>query len=429
MNPQELQLARPRPDTSARSEPSQSGSRAAELAVVIFFLMCLASVLVIQTTVELRADGQIRALEVFRQKPTSANLRAYEHSLEHASIVARALRPWFQFAQFVWLKDGGEKALVGREGWMFYKPGFDDMVARKETPNTPTNDPVAAMVAFRDELEARDIHLLVVPVPNKESVYPDLVSHRMVDRRGVLSPATRDVLERLKAAKVEWVNLFEAFGETRARAQSGNAPGLYLAQDSHWSPAGMALAAKKVAQRLVDLGWAGPGPSGYGERPAPVERLGDVLRMMQSPLLERRATAERVNCIQIVRSGTGQPYQDDTNSNVLVLGDSFLRIYEQDEPRSAGFIAHLARELKQPLSSLVNDGGASTLVRQELYRRPGLLRKKRVVIWEFVERDIRLGTEGWQAVPLPPPKKDGGDAVSARRPSETRDGANLDGRR
>jgi hypothetical protein len=41
-------------------------------------------------------------------------------------------------------------------------------------------------------------------------------------------------------------------------------------------------------------------------------------------------------------------------------------------------------------------------VRQELYRRPALMKNKRVVVWEFVERDIRLGTEGWQPVPLPP---------------------------
>jgi peptidoglycan/xylan/chitin deacetylase (PgdA/CDA1 family) len=29
------------------------------------------------------------------------------------------------------------------------------------------------------------------------------------------------------------------------------------------------------------------------------------------------------------------------------------------------------------------------------------LKNKRVVVWEFVERDIHLGTEGWQHVPLP----------------------------
>ena len=88
---------------------------------------------------------------------------------------------------------------------------------------------------------------------------------------------------------------------------------------------------------------------------------------------------------------------------VLVLGDSFLRIYERDEPGAAGFIAHLAKELGQPLSSIVNDGGASTLVRQELARRPQRPGPARaLVIWEFVERDIGYGTEGWQILPLTP---------------------------
>jgi hypothetical protein len=54
-----------------------------------------------------------------------------------------------------------------------------------------------------------------------------------------------------------------------------------------------------------------------------------------------------------------------------------------------------------PLASIVNDGGASTLVRHELSRHWQLLEGKKLVIWEFVERDIRFGTEGWKYVPLP----------------------------
>ena len=132
-----------------------------------------------------------------------------------------------------------------------------------------------------------------------------------------------------------------------------------------------------------------------------LERVGDVLRMMQSARIERASLPERVPCVQMIRGDSGQPYRDNAESGILILGDSFLRIYEQDEPGSAGLIAHLAKELRQPLTSLVNDGGASTLVRQELYRRPALLMNKQVLVWEFVERDIRLGTEGWQQVPLP----------------------------
>ena len=41
---------------------------------------------------------------------------------------------------------------------------------------------------------------------------------------------------------------------------------------------------------------------------------------------------------------TGAIYHDDPVASVLVLGDSFLRIYQTDEPKAAGFIAHLARQ-------------------------------------------------------------------------------------
>jgi hypothetical protein len=54
-------------------------------------------------------------------------------------------------------------------------------------------------------------------------------------------------------------------------------------------------------------------------------------------------------------------------------------------------------------------------VRQELYRRPALLQHKRVVVWEFVERDLRLGTEGWQQVPLPDePRRSPRQEIQAR---------------
>jgi hypothetical protein len=38
----------------------------------------------------------------------------------------------------------------------------------------------------------------------------------------------------------------------------------------------------------------------------------------------------------------------------------------------------------------VNDGGASTLMRQELARNLEILKGKRHVIWAFAERDLEL---------------------------------------
>ena len=296
------------------------------------------------------------------------------------------------------------KAVIGPAGWYFYKPGLDYLLARPGTAKAggATNDPVPAIVDFRDQLAARGIRLVLMPVPNKESVYPDRLTRRTRARPGVLAPSTQDLLDRLRAANVEVVDLFEVFAEARQQDNSDDHASLYLSQDSHWSPLGVELAAKTLARRLIDRGWVEPGQIEYGERTAPTQRLGDVLRMLQLPRIARVVKPETVPCVQVMRRDNGQLYKDAADAEILLLGDSFLRIYQQDEPGAAGLIAHLAKELKQPLMAVVNEGGASTLVRQELHRRPAFLKNKKVVIWEFVERDIGLGTEGWQLVPLPP---------------------------
>src|SRR4051812_8960668 len=123
--------------------------------------------------------------------------------------------------------------------------------------------------------------------------------------------------------------------------------------------------------------------------------------MLQTPRIERSVPPENVAAVQVIRDDTAKPYVDEAGAELLVLGDSFMRIYQQDTPNSAGFIAHLAKELKQPMMSVVNDGGGSTLVREELCARPIFLNNKKVVVWEFVERDIGMGIKGWRRIPLP----------------------------
>lgn len=371
--------------------------------LILLFLAIVGSVPLVQMLIEARQEDGVRAFDLFRQAPTAANLRAYERSLEAVNWAARMSRPWIQFGQFEWLKDGGDKAVIGRGGWYFYRPGINYMLAPHEraTLAGPRNDPVVAIVDYRDQLAARGIQLMVMPVPDKESIYPDRLTARAKLLRGVLAPRTQDLMDRLRAAHVEVIDLFKEYADARQQRGSDSQASLYLAQDTHWSPAGLALAAKAVAGRLVGLGWMEPGQVGYRERPARIQRLGDIVRMLQVPLVERRLKPETVPCAQVVRRDNGQFYQEAPDAELLVLGDSFMRIYQRDEPGAAGFIAHLGKELKQPLMSLVNDGGGSTLVRQELHGRPTFLKHKKVVLWEFVERDIGLGLEGWPLVPLP----------------------------
>ena len=420
------------------------------VCLIVVFLVLIGVVAPSQIVLELRQGETPGIADLVRQAPTHANLKRLESDLDTKCRLAQAVRPWVQYARFVLLQDAGDKALLGRGGWFFYRPAVQYLVepcpglvrsvpatalnqgylgpkyfsasgpsalpashttlhTSQETPcGVTTNDIFTAIISFRDDLAKRGIQLLVMPAPNKSSIYPERLTARAGRTLDPVNPTTRTVLAALTQAGVEIVDLFEAYAPVRSvpvraypETPRGVTTNYYLAQDSHWSPQGMQLAADVVARRLLDLGWIEKGTAQYDAKPITIKRYGDVLRMIHVPQVERLYEPEQVDCRQVVGAETGKPYMDDPNSPVLVLGDSFLRIYERDEPGSSGFVAHLARNLGFGLTSIINDGGASTLVRQQLARKPALLRGKKVVVWEFVERDIRFGTEGWQVIPLP----------------------------
>ena len=102
---------------------------------------------------------------------------------------------------------------------------------------------------------------------------------------------------------------------------------------------------------------------------------------------------------EVGRDTTYSVFKDDfRKSEILILGDSFSRIYQTDSPVNAGWIAHFAKNMNRPVASIVSDGGASTLVREKLARKASVLKGKKLLIWEFVERDLRFGAEGWKNV-------------------------------
>jgi len=369
--------------------------RSGQWMFIGFFATLIYSVPLLQSGAEVVRGQHPQFLDVLSRAPTRTNLRAYEKELEDGSIFATTVRPWLQYAQFILFRDAGDKVLLGREGWLFYKPDVSYLVEPPVPVVAKNPDAYHTIVDFRDQLRARGIRLMVIPAPGKPSLYGHMLTSRL--RAGEVVSPTRELITRLRSAGVEAADLFELF----ENAQQPN-KAYYLARDTHWSADAAQLAAETVAARLKHLQWAGVGETQYAVRRVHVSRRSDIAHMIREPRIEQWFPNEEVACDQVFDVLTGTPYRDDAASPVLVMGDSFLRIYQTDEPGSAGFIAHLARVLRQPVAALVNDGGASTLVRQELVRRPQLLRGKKLVIWEFVERDIRFGTEGWQIVALPP---------------------------
>ena len=367
--------------------------RSRQFALLAFFLLPALAVSVYDQAGRIAAGQPPVWTELFTAVPTEKQLRRTEKRIEENSWMFRTARPWTQWGLFVTLRQAGHDIVVGKEGWLFYRPGLRYLVEPLPGKKSSVpSDPIPAIVSFRDQLAAHDIRLLVVPVPVKASLYPEKLATRAAGHTAEISRHAISIAERLRQSGVDVLDL-------RAVLADQTRP-LYLKPDTHWNPEGATRAARAVSDWLVQHRWIAPGSAGFRLQPKPIAHVGDLIAMTKSAPLASSVPTEALTCQQVIQPD-GKPYADDPSSEILVLGDSFLRIFHRDAPGSAGFIAHLAFNLQRSLHAIVSDGGASTLVRQELTRRPGSLAAKRVVIWEFVERDYRSGSEGWRDLRLP----------------------------
>ena len=377
-------------------------SRACCKTIVFIFLGIIFAVPIFQGVWETAVEKESpRFLGVFKKMPSEANLRGYEKELEESSKAADWLRPIFRRLRWLVMRDLGDKAVAAADGWAYYGPNLryvGEGYFRDGKPEIPGDDPAGTIVDFAAQLRRRGIALLVVPVPSKPSIAPERL------RRGLapsleLSVNTRRFMDDLRGRGIDVFDLFTPF--VHEQRERPDRPRLYLAADTHWTGEGARLAATLLAERVravVGLEQLLPRIN-YRREAVTVARRPDIPRMSRLPGEASAFPPEKTVAYRVLDEA-GEPYADSDESRILLLGDSFSRIYQTDEPEAAGLIANLAFELKTPLASIVNDGGASTLVRQELARNLEILKDKRVVIWAFAERDLRFGMKGWEKIVL-----------------------------
>ena len=137
---------------------------------------------------------------------------------------------------------------------------------------------VRAIVHFRDQLKERGIEVLVVPVPGKPSVHPEMLWWTAGRKGSGFSSPTLALMQKLYAKGVSGVDLLDRFHRAREEKRGDE---LYLAQDTHWTPEGASLAGEAVAEKLRSLGWAPEPTVDFQSRMVRVRRYGDVLEMIE----------------------------------------------------------------------------------------------------------------------------------------------------
>jgi hypothetical protein len=350
-------------------------------------------------------------------------LKSYEDSLEDDSFIAASALPHAQALTAEFFGLGNEQVYLGRKGWLFYAPdvayltgpGFlspfwqrSRLHNAEESGRTIQPDARKAIVEFRDQLQARGIKLIIMPVAVKPMIEPEFLSAGYDELSAIplQNPSYGTFLESLERAGIECVDVSRTLAE--AKRLTGRPQ--FLRTDTHWTPEAMEKSVALLAEKIRILDPREPDPRFVLKRSTQtIEGPGDVVAMLKLPAGSRLYPKENAT-IQPVTHVNGAPWRPDERADILVLGDSFFNIFSLTEMgwgTSAGFVEQLSYALGRPLDAILrNDAGALAtrqLLSQELARGRDRLDGKRLVIWEFAVRELATGN--WDFVPLKIPAR------------------------
>ena len=311
----------------------------------------------------------------------------------------------------------------GKNGWLFFGPElrhvgvgtFWGEAARKTSQaNDPeAADPLPAILDFKAQLEKAGIELLMVPVPPKALIYPDMLSSRAVF--DVKAPTRFDAAhhqfyELLRSRGVNVLDLTPQFLKQRLDASGA----LYCKQDTHWSGRGCVLAARLIAQNLQDRAWLQAVPKvKLAQQWKRISIEGDLWQGLGDPLPPRESLPLRFVGRAMSQStskapAVPKPLAPNPSSPVVLLGDSHDLVFHDGDDmhaRGAGLPDQLAAELGFAVDLIAVRGSGATPSRTTLMRRvranPSYLKQKKLVIWCFSAREFTESL-GWQKVPIVP---------------------------
>ena len=347
-------------------------------------------------------------------RETLRALHAFENSLEERSLVGGWLRPRVLTLLTGVLDAGNEQVYCGRNKWLFYRSAVDHLTAPgflkerelerraasgSEWQEPPQPNPLLAISEFRDQLAERGIELLLMPIPVKATIYPEVLSHRYADAPAPIhNPSLPEFLTKLEARGVRVVDPTAVLWE----AKTNTGESVFLTTDTHWTPQAVDLVGAHLAEVVNDVVDLSENDTiRYTDKHIEVSRVGDLTEMLELPALYPPQTVR----ISPVRDGVGTPWQTAESAEVLLLGDSFANIFAQEAMgwgTDGGLAQRLSYHLQRPVNALIrNDDGAFAtrlLLSQRLSDGDDLLANTRIVIWEFTSRELSLGD--WRSVPL-----------------------------
>ena len=292
----------------------------------------------------------------------------------------------------------GSKAVAGSDGFLFFRQSMMYVLGGDLSKQKGDRNPIPVIVEFKKLLAAKGVDFLFVPVPSKEEIFPDKIGGSSSSERvgQVINPFERKFLLDLAAHGVETVDLLPPLLAARKASTSAVEP-LFQPQDTHWTTRGLELVAGIVAKRIKQYRWykgIAAHRRTFTTKDDSFTRHGDLHARL--PEAERAKFAPETLVGHQVVNADGSLYEDDPDSPIILLGDSFTGVYQLMDCEHAGVSAHIAKNIGYPLDLVMSYGGGPN-VREKLVKR-GLdkLARKKLVIWMMTARDLYDHAEGWQ---------------------------------
>lgn len=361
--------------------------------------------------------------------PLVDTLGAAEGALDD-SVIAAALRRSVQGWLTRSAQHGNREVHIGYNDMLFHRPDLRALTGRGPLAPGPTrmmseagpvNVPSARDVVtrFAAQLRERGISLLLVPLPVKPMIYPELVTAD-TSHDWVTHPDATAFYDELRAKGVDVVDLTADLARLRdrrrhvyvrvpdpkdkvavaqAEAEARQATEAFMRQDTHWTPEAMRFAAEKISAHVK---------KNYPQAIRPrfkeikavdsIEResIGNLVKLLDLQHPEETFPPETV-LLKVIGEGT-----EDRDSPIVLLGDSFVNVFDDPalgfgnpanpaERIRAGFAQTLTLRLQQPLDAIAINGRGSTGVRRIFAARPDPeVRSKKLVIWVIAARDLLL---------------------------------------
>jgi len=367
-------------------------------APTLIFLATIAGVPLGQAAWELARSERVQALDAFGPL-REERLRRFEDELRRASFVQQVVVPWAQWSLTRFLRRGNEKALVGEDGWLFFSEDVD--LATGPSVMTAGGGPRAleTLTRLRERLAERGVELLALPVPTKAQVETAAFAGPGAAERALGAAGVADFLAALERCGIPFLDLRPLIAERPPGAS-------YLRRDTHWRPELVRAVAGELARRVeAAAGWERSGAALYREQPAVVGGRGDTRDLLSLPAGAELYAPESLALRRVVAAGSGADWEPDPRAEVLLLGDSFTRVFS--DPRlemgtGAGLAEQLALALQRPVDRIAMAGGGPDGARAALARREAGLGRARVLVWEFTLRDLAR-PDGWRWIDLPEP--------------------------